>query len=107
MKQRPTTRPRRIWLAFALATMTGGQLLAAPAELPPVRGLEEVGHAQVELRGGFWGPRLKTQHEVTVPHALNSLEKDGHVTNFDKAAGKFDGSLKSHRALDHHRRTPS
>ncbi len=87
-------------LAFALAMLTGGQLLAAPADLPPVRGLEEVGHAQVELRGGFWGPRLKTQHEVTVPHALNSLEQDGHVTNFDKAAGKFDGPLKGHHAFD-------
>ena len=52
-------------LTLALAMLTGGQLLAAPADLPPVRGLEEVGHAQMELRGGFWGPRLKTQHEVT------------------------------------------
>lgn len=100
MNQRPTTRPRRICLAFALATMTGGQLLAALGDLPPVRGLDEVGHAQVELRGAFWGPRLKTQHEVTVPHALNSFEADGHVANFDKAAGKFDGPLKGHHAFD-------
>ncbi len=87
-------------LTLGLSMMTGGQLFAAPADLPPVRGLEEIGHAQVELRGGFWGPRLKTQHEVTVPHSLNSLEKDGHVTNFDKAAGKFDGPLKGHHAFD-------
>jgi len=86
---------------FSLVAMaTGLPLFAAPAELSPLRGLEEVSHAQVELRGGFWGPRLKTQHDVTVPHALNSLEKDGHVTNFDKAAGKFDGPLKGHHAFD-------
>lgn len=66
----------------------------------PVRGLEEVSHAQVELKGGFWGPRLKTHHEVTIPHSLDCLEKDGHVTNFDKAAGKFDGPLKGHHAFD-------
>jgi hypothetical protein len=80
--------------------MIGQPLVAAPADPPPLRGLLEVGHAQVELRGGFWGPRLKTQHEVTLPHALNELEKDGHVTNFDKAAGVFDGPLKGHHAFD-------
>jgi len=74
--------------------------VAAGADPPPMRGLEEVDHAQVELRGGFWGPRLRTHHEVTVPHALNCLEKDGHVTNFDKAAGVFDGPLQGHRAFD-------
>ena len=70
------------------------------ADPPPLRGLREVSHAQVELRGGFWGPRLKTQHEVTVPHALNCLEEDGHVTNFDKAAGVFAGPLRGHHAFD-------
>jgi hypothetical protein len=65
-----------------------------------MRGLQEVAHDQVELRDGFWGPRLKTHHEVTIPHALNCLEKDGHVTNFDKAAGVFDGALRGHHAFD-------
>jgi len=74
--------------------------VAAGADPPPMRGLEEVNHAQVKLIGGFWGPRLKTHHEVTAPHALNCLEKDGHVTNFDKAAGVFDGPLQGHRAFD-------
>jgi DUF1680 family protein len=54
----------------------------------------------VKLSGGFWGPRLKTQHDVTIPHNLNQLEKTGHVTNFDKAAGKFDGPLMGHHAFD-------
>jgi len=73
---------------------------AAWADLPPSRGLDEVNHERVELRGGFWGPRLKTHHEVTVPHALNCLEADGHVTNFDKAAGVYDGPLRGHHAFD-------
>jgi hypothetical protein len=74
--------------------------IAEGADVLPNRGLYEVSHKQVDLCGGFWGPRLKTQHEVTVPHALNSLEKDGHVTNFDKAAGVFDGPLQGHHAFD-------
>jgi len=67
---------------------------------PEARGLRAVEHDRARLRGGFWGPRLKTHHEVTVPHALDCLEKAGHVTNFDKAAGVFDGLLRGHHAFD-------
>ena len=95
-----TARRLTACLLAAVALTPGFRLLAARSDPAPLRGLEEVSHVQVELRGGFWGPRLKTQHEVTVPHALNELEKDGHVTNFDKAAGKFDGPLKGHHAFD-------
>ena len=73
---------------------------AARADLPPSHGLDEVNHKQVELRGGFWDPRLKTHHEVTIPHALDCLEKDGHVTNFDKAAGVMKGPPSGHPAFD-------
>jgi DUF1680 family protein len=91
----------RLAVFVTAMVMTGAGQLSAEAVAPaPQRGLLEVGHAQVDLRGGFWGPRLKTQHEVTIPHALNELEKDGHVTNFDKAAGTFDGPLQGHPAFD-------
>jgi hypothetical protein len=66
----------------------------------PRCGLGGVNHERVELRGGFWGPRLKTHHEVTIPHALDCLEKDGHVTNFDKAAGLAKGPPSGHAAFD-------
>ena len=86
------------WLLVLLAlSFMGTNASAGP---PKARGLEAVGHEQVELRGGFWGPRLKTNHEVTVPHALNCLDRGGHITNFDKAAGKFEGPLKGHHAFD-------
>ncbi|MEI7899806.1 MAG: beta-L-arabinofuranosidase domain-containing protein [bacterium] len=88
------------FLALPAALTADVQTAAAPADPPPLRGLREVSHGQVELRGGFWGPRLKTQHEVTIPHALNCLEKDGHVTNFDKAAGVTNGPVSGHHAFD-------
>lgn len=72
----------------------------AGTNIPPLQGLKEVDSMEVELRGGFWGPRLKLHHEVTIPHALSSLEEDGHVVNFDKAAGKCDGPLTGHGAFD-------
>ncbi|MBN2131056.1 MAG: glycoside hydrolase family 127 protein [Sedimentisphaerales bacterium] len=78
----------------------GFAVAGAGAGVAPLRGLQEVNHSQVELRGGFWGSRLRTHHEVTVPHALDCLERNGHVTNFDKAAGTFDGPLRGHHAFD-------
>jgi len=69
--------------------------VAAGADVLPNRGLYEVSHEWVELRGGFWGPRLKTHHETTIGHELDCLERNGHVTNFDKAAGVFDGPHNS------------
>ena len=87
--------------ALILATVAMGWLTSSTsADTPPLHGLNEVNHSQVELQSGFWGPRLKTHHEVTVPHALNCLEADGHVTNFDKASGVYDGPLRGHHAFD-------
>ena len=85
---------------FALALALSFAAAASSADPPPLRGLREVDHKCVELRGGFWGPRLKTHIEVTIPHALNCLEKDGHVTNFDKAAGVAKGPVSGHAAFD-------
>ncbi len=66
----------------------------------PTKGLIEVPHHQVRLHDGFWARRQDTHHEVTVGHALDHLKADGHITNFDKAAGTFDGPLKGHHAFD-------
>jgi hypothetical protein len=43
---------------------------------------------------------LKTHAEVTVPHALDCLERDGHVANFDRAAGLGAGPIRGHHAFD-------
>ncbi len=94
-----TSLPRFTRLA-AIAMVSACPLAAAPADPVPLRGLREVDQAQVVLRDGFWGPRLKVHHDVTIPHSIDCLAKDGHVTNFDKAAGKFEGPLKGHHAFD-------
>ena len=86
---------KRIALALSLILTA-----AAHAEVQPKRGLTEVPVKQVELRDGFWGPRQKAAAVVTIPHALNELEKDGHLTNFDKAAGVAEGKASGHSAFD-------
>ena len=96
MRCEPSCRSGTLLMILAL-NVAGANAWAGPGAS---RGLQEVSHERVEPRGGFWGPRLKTHREVTVPHALNCLEADGHVTNFDKAAGVFDGPLRGHHAFD-------
>jgi DUF1680 family protein len=98
-----TVWPRfRFWERFFIACAVAASVLggAAWGDQPPTKGLQEVPHNRVQLHDGFWGQRQKTHHEVTIPHALDCLEEDGHVTNFDKAAGKFDGPLCGHHAFD-------
>jgi len=73
---------------------------ATGVDISPAHGLTEVHSSRVKPAGGFWGPRLKTHHDVTIPHSLNSLENDGHVTNFDKAAGVATGPVSGHPAFD-------
>ena len=70
------------------------------ADVLPKKGLNDVSHNHVTLRDGFWGARLNTHHKTTIPHALDCLERNGHMTNFDKAAGVFDGPLRGHHAFD-------
>lgn len=92
--------PRISALVPSLVAKLAIGLGAASAGVGPMRGLEEIPPNHVRLDGGFWGGRLATHHAVTVPHALDWLEKNGHVTNFDKAAGVFDGELRGHHAFD-------
>ncbi len=87
-------------VAAVAALWLGGATCGHTAEPAPLRGWREVGSERVQLRGGFWGPRLDTHVAVTVAHALDCLEKDGHVTNFDKAAGVYEGPLRGHHAFD-------
>ena len=89
-----------IFLVTTTLALPQGQAAEGQKNPPPLRGFQEVDHTQVELTGGFWGPRLETARKVTIPHNLEELEKDGHITNFDKAAGKLSGPLDGHHAYD-------
>jgi DUF1680 family protein len=59
---------------------------ATPRLKPPLHGLEEVGWQNVNLRGGFWGPRLDIHHQATIPHVIAKLDERKHIANFDIAA---------------------
>ena len=95
LHQNPLSRIHLTVVVILAASFVGA---AAAADLEPTRGLTEVHHSKVKIRDGFWGRRLSTHHQVTIPHVLNKLA--GHVQNFDKAAGCYDGPLVGHHAYD-------
>jgi DUF1680 family protein len=67
---------------------------------PPLHGLEEVGWQDVNLRGGFWGPRLEIHHKTTIPHVIAKLDERKHIANFDIAAKVLRGGTAKQGATD-------
>ena len=72
--------------SMSLVTTTWLEMLKRMKPRQPPRNLERV--------------RGRSPHEVTMPHALDEWENDGHGTDFDKAAGKLNGPLKGHHGFD-------
>ena len=45
----------------------------------------------VSISDNFWGPRIKRNHEVTIPIAFFQSEITGRIKNFEVAGGLRDG----------------
>jgi DUF1680 family protein len=41
----------------------------------------------VKIEDDFWAPRIRINHEITIPHVFQKFEKTGHIDNFSRAAG--------------------
>jgi len=72
-------------LIVALAFAASAQA-KEPQLKPPLHGFDEVGYQNVDLRGGFWGPRFYIHQRTTIPHVIKKLEEHNHISNFDAAA---------------------
>jgi len=87
--------------AFAAESAPAGSTSQPPAGLlPPLHGLEEVGWQAVNLRGGFWGPRLDIHHKATIPHVIDKLDERKHIANFDVAAKVLKSGTAKQSATD-------
>ncbi len=49
----------------------------------------------VKMNDNFWGPRIRKNHEVTIPIAFGYCESTGRIRNFDIAAGKDTGRFQT------------
>ncbi len=54
----------------------------------------------VKLNDKFWAPRIKTNHEVTIPFTLEKCQSTGRVKNFEIAAGLTTGSFCTEFTFD-------
>ncbi|MBI1389016.1 MAG: glycoside hydrolase family 127 protein [bacterium] len=75
-------------LIFAALSQT------ARAEPAPYAKQEPVSFKDVVIDDAFWSPRLKVNHESTVPAVLDWCEETGRLTNFDKASGRMQGEFE-------------
>jgi DUF1680 family protein len=82
MKARVTQGLGGLMAAWILGLPT-----AAAAGYP----VEAVPFTEVELRNGFWKDRIRTNRDVTIPHAIGQCRETGRIDNFARAAGRLDG----------------
>ena len=54
----------------------------------------------VQLKDNFWAPRIKTNHEVTIPFTLGKCESTGRIKNFQIAAGLAQGKFCTEFTFD-------
>lgn len=54
----------------------------------------------VNLKDNFWAPRIKTNHEVTIPFTLGKCESTGRIKNFEIAAGLKTGTFCTEYTFD-------
>ena len=53
----------------------------------PAHPIEPVPFTSVKLTDNFWAPRIKKNHEVTIPIAIAQSEETGRIKNFKIAGG--------------------
>jgi DUF1680 family protein/alpha-L-arabinofuranosidase len=54
----------------------------------------------VNIENGFWGQRIKTNREVTIPHIFKQCEQKGRIDNFAIAGGLMKGEPKGNFPFD-------
>ena len=89
----PGTLSRRgafAWLAAGLVLGVSARAAAAPGADYPIR---PVPFTAVEIKDGFWSPRLETNRAVTVRHDFDKCETTGRVANFAVAGGLAKGDF--------------
>ncbi|HYF68293.1 MAG TPA: glycoside hydrolase family 127 protein [Ohtaekwangia sp.] len=82
-------------------TLTFGHAFSQEVEMQagdyPIR---PVLFTAVKLTDAFWSPRIKTNHEVTIPFTLGKCESTGRIKNFEIAAGLKEGVFQTEFTFD-------
>lgn len=74
-----------------------------PAQSSPNRGdypIDPVLFTSVNLKDNFWAPRIKTNHDVTIPFILGKCRETGRIKNFEIAGGSKKGEFCTEYTFD-------
>jgi DUF1680 family protein len=69
---------------FAISLFSTAIAVAQQKDYP----VQPVPFTSVKLMDSFWLPRIRTNHNVTIPASFERCEKTGRVKNFEMAAAK-------------------
>ncbi|GAB4112976.1 MAG: glycoside hydrolase family 127 protein [Acidobacteriota bacterium] len=83
----------RLGSALLVVCSAGMSLVAQTG--PNLGPVQPVPFHQVELEDGFWLPRLRLNHEHTIPFALRQSEETGRIRNFEVAGGLVKGTFNT------------
>ncbi|MCF6332172.1 MAG: glycoside hydrolase family 127 protein [Draconibacterium sp.] len=67
-----------------------------PNEYP----ISPVSFTQVQVNDNFWAKRIKTNHDVTIPIAIQKSKETGRIDNFAIAGGLMEGEFCSPYPFD-------
>ncbi len=84
---------RAVWLFCVLLAATISRA-DSPARTPPHQRLATPAPQDVIVDGEFWGPRIRTCRDVTVPYCIETCKTTGRIANFLKASGKAAGAFE-------------
>lgn len=62
--------------------------------------IQQVPFTSVKVTDNFWAPRIKINHEVTIPIAIEQSTISGRIKNFEIAAGEQQGQFCSEYPFD-------
>src|SRR5687767_1137022 len=73
---------KKVFLSISFLVTT--TLFAQKSDYP----IQTVNFTSVKFMDNFWMPRMRTNHNVTIPASFERCEKTGRVKNFEMAAAK-------------------
>lgn len=86
-----------IFLFAALFSSCGNRKPATTGNEYPI---QPVPFTQVEVTDDFWAPRIATNHQVTIPIAIQKSRETGRIDNFKIAGGLMEGEFKTLYTFD-------
>ena len=93
-----STFVRNLFIAFSVCILLSScEKKADPVSDYPIK---PVPFTAVQLTDNFWAPRIKKNHEITVPIAFRQSEETGRIKNFHIAGGHEEGEFCSNYPFD-------